>query len=199
MTNAPDLLTAKEAAAAQRDCCPGPESHEARTLAIFAVPLAFSRGKLLGRIDQVFAVERRVGRGVKEWRLQNRRRECDLIHQRVVIGVDCLWVHAPQIAVHRSFQPLQVLVAQARDEVERHALRRPRIVDQGPRHAVAARPLAARAELAQHLAQHIAKHSFGKHLPLSGVKQPAEALLGVTKAFDGDDCGYVHGCAEEFS
>lgn len=32
------------AAAAQRDCFPGPESNEARTLAIFAVPLAFSRG-----------------------------------------------------------------------------------------------------------------------------------------------------------
>jgi hypothetical protein len=32
------------AAAAQRDCFPGPESNEAQTLAIFAVPLAFSRG-----------------------------------------------------------------------------------------------------------------------------------------------------------
>lgn len=32
------------AAAAQRECFPGPESNEAKTLAIFAVPLAFSRG-----------------------------------------------------------------------------------------------------------------------------------------------------------
>jgi hypothetical protein len=32
------------AAAAQRACSPGPESNEAKTLAIFAVPLAFSRG-----------------------------------------------------------------------------------------------------------------------------------------------------------
>ncbi|HEX6668957.1 MAG TPA: hypothetical protein VF061_05340 [Gemmatimonadales bacterium] len=32
------------AAAAQRACFPGPESNEARTLAIFGVPLAFSRG-----------------------------------------------------------------------------------------------------------------------------------------------------------
>ena len=30
-------------AAAQGDCFPGPESNEAKTLAIFAVPLAFSR------------------------------------------------------------------------------------------------------------------------------------------------------------
>jgi hypothetical protein len=32
------------AAAAQGDCFPGPESNEAKTLAIFAVPLAFGRG-----------------------------------------------------------------------------------------------------------------------------------------------------------
>ena len=31
-------------AAAQGDCFPGPESNEAKTMAIFAVPLAFSRG-----------------------------------------------------------------------------------------------------------------------------------------------------------
>jgi hypothetical protein len=30
-------------AVAQGDCFPGPESNEAKTLAIFAVPLAFSR------------------------------------------------------------------------------------------------------------------------------------------------------------
>jgi hypothetical protein len=38
------VLGSPAAAAAQGDCFPGPGSNEAKTLAIFAVPLAFSRG-----------------------------------------------------------------------------------------------------------------------------------------------------------
>ena len=38
------MLGLPAAAAAQGDCFPGPESNEARTLATFAVPLAFGRG-----------------------------------------------------------------------------------------------------------------------------------------------------------
>ena len=52
-------------------------------------------------------VHRRIGVRIEERRLQDRGRERDLVHQRVVVGVDRLRVHAPLVAIDR--------LAEARD------------------------------------------------------------------------------------
>ena len=45
-------------------------------------------------------VERVVSRGVEEWRLQYSGREANLVCRGIVVGVHCLWCHAPLVSVH---------------------------------------------------------------------------------------------------
>ena len=64
-----------------------------------------------------------VGVGVEERRLEDRRGEDDLVHRRVVVGVDHLRRHEPLVAVHRLAELVEV--AALLEEV-----RRPHVAEQ---------------------------------------------------------------------
>ena len=50
-------------------------------------------------------VHGRVSIRIEEWRLQDRRGECDLVHERVVVRIHLLRVHAPLGSIDRLIEP----------------------------------------------------------------------------------------------
>jgi hypothetical protein len=127
----------------QRDCGPG---YQMRTLVVEAVADLVADLVADDRADRS-VVGRIVAIGIEERILQDRGREHDLVHARVVVGVDRLGGHVPLIAVDRFADLVQLpaeLKSMSRPHVG-HEIRRVdpevRAVQQLPRAGVSFGPV----------------------------------------------------------